>query len=72
MNAENQGVDKTRETVLKASTDLPADTPTVTGYDWNNGIDYDRLLQSYINSGFQATNFGKAVNEINKMVKQSP
>lgn len=38
------------------------------GYDFNNGIDYSALLASYRTSGFQATNFGKAVEEINKMV----
>ena len=40
----------------------------IRGYDLNNGLDYEKLLQSYLNTGFQATNFGKAVNEINRMV----
>ena len=31
-------------------------------------IDYHGLLQSFRTSGFQATNFGLAVEEINKMV----
>lgn len=57
-----------KDAVLVSSSKMPDDTPKVQGYDWNNGINYDQLLGSYINSGFQATNFGKAVNEINKMV----
>lgn len=57
-----------KDAVLVASSKMPDDTPQVQGYDWNNGINYERLLDSYVNSGFQATNFGKAVNEINKMV----
>lgn len=57
-----------KEAVLVASSKLPDDTPQVQGYDFNNGINYDQLLNSYVNSGFQATNFGKAVIEINKMV----
>ena len=57
-----------KEAVLVASSKISGDTPTVSGYEWNNGIDYDKLLISYLNSGFQATNFGKAVEEINKMV----
>lgn len=69
MSAEKHEPSIAKEAVLVASTELPAGTPTVSGYDWNNGIDYDRLFQSYINSGFQATNFGKAIDEINKMVK---
>lgn len=57
-----------KEAVLVASEKLPTDTPIVKGYDWNSGINYDLLLESYLTSGFQATNFGKAVVEINKMV----
>lgn len=57
-----------KDAVLVSSSKLPDGTPQVIGYDWNNGINYDQLLDSYVNSGFQATNFGKAVNEINKMV----
>lgn len=59
------------EAVLIASSKLPDDTPIVAGYDWNNGIDYDKLLSSYLNSGFQATNFGKAIKEIDKMVTKN-
>ena len=40
----------------------------VFGYDFNKGIDHHRLLQSYLNTGFQATNFGLAVNAINAMI----
>ena len=40
----------------------------VTGYDFNQGIDHHKLLESYRYSGFQATNFGLAVEQINAMV----
>lgn len=60
-----------KEAVLVSSSKLPDDTPQVRGYDWNNGIDYEKLLTSYVHSGFQATNFGNAVNEINKMVRNA-
>ena len=39
-----------------------------TGYSWDKGLDYEGLLASYKHCGFQATNFGLAVEEINKMV----
>lgn len=58
-----------KDAVLQESVPLPKDTPVVQGYDWNNGIDYKELLKTYIHSGFQATNFGKAVEEINKMLE---
>jgi hypothetical protein len=45
-----------------------ADTYEIKGYDLNKGIDYNKILSSYLATGFQATNFGKAVNEINRMV----
>ncbi|KAI8870696.1 Deoxyhypusine synthase [Ramicandelaber brevisporus] len=41
----------------------------VCGYDFNNGVNYDALLQTYARTGFQATSFGQAVEEINKMRK---
>ncbi|XP_063709720.1 LOW QUALITY PROTEIN: probable deoxyhypusine synthase [Culicoides brevitarsis] len=58
-----------KEAVLQQSAKLPESTPTVKGYDFNNGINYHELLNSYKYSGFQATNFGNAVEEINKMIE---
>ena len=56
------------DAVLKASAKMPEGSETVKGYDFNNGLDYAALLATYKYSGFQATNFGKAVDEINNMV----
>ncbi|XP_070499346.1 probable deoxyhypusine synthase [Chironomus tepperi] len=61
--------DIAKESVLKESIQMSKDTPVVQGYDFNKGINYDELLQSFANCGFQATNFGKATEEINKMLK---
>lgn len=61
-----------KDAVLIKSEKLPDVTPIVRGYEWNNGIDYNQLLGSYIHSGFQATNFGLAIDEINKMVNYDP
>ncbi|RHZ03001.1 hypothetical protein DYB37_003714 [Aphanomyces astaci] len=43
------------------------DYTQVKGYDFNNGVNYDDLFNSYRFMGFQSTNFGKAVEEINRM-----
>lgn len=59
-----------QESVLVTSVSMPAGSETVKGYDFNNGIDYHQLLTMYRTSGFQATNFGMAVEEINKMIKK--
>lgn len=56
------------EAVLKKTTDATLLKEKVLGYDWGQGINYDKLLGSYLNTGFQATNFGLAVQEINKML----
>jgi deoxyhypusine synthase len=51
--------------VLVASDTLPEGTPVIRGYDFNRGVNHDELLNSLLLSGFQATNFGKAVQEVN-------
>jgi len=58
------------EAVMVKSEEMPEGSEIVKGYDFNDGIDYHKLLQSYKYSGFQATNFGLAVDEINKMIKK--
>jgi len=40
----------------------------VKGYDFNEGINYDKLIDSYSTMGFQATSVSLAINEINKML----
>ena len=45
-------------------------TENVHGYNWSQGNDLTGILNSYKNTGFQATNFGLAVEEINRMVRR--
>lgn len=54
--------------VLVESQQMPEDAVKVQGYDFNKGLDFHELLKSYATTGFQASNFGQAVEEINKMV----
>ena len=55
--------------VLVKSEDLPAGTPQVRGYDFNKGVNFERLMESYYTTGFQATSIGKAIEEIDRMVR---
>lgn len=55
--------------VYRPSEPFPEDAPKVRGYDFNRGVDHKALLQSFYNTGFQATHFGQAVREINRMVR---
>jgi len=41
----------------------------IKGYDFNKGLDYDAFFAAYRYTGFQATNFAKAVDEINRMIE---
>lgn len=36
--------------------------------NFNNPVDLDAIASSLISTGFQATNVGLAINEINRMV----
>lgn len=58
-----------KDAVLASSEPVAVDSLEIRGYDFNDGVDYHALLDSYKRTGFQATNFGKAVEEINKMVR---
>jgi len=39
---------------------------TVTGYDFNRGIHWEQLLDSFLHTGFQATHLGVAIQVFNK------
>ena len=59
------------DAVMVKSEAMPAGSERVKGYDFNLGVDHHALLQSYRLSGFQATNFGLAVDQINAMVRDA-
>lgn len=39
------------------------------GYDFNQGLDYPKLFQTLLTTGFQATLLGEAIEEVNKMIR---
>lgn len=56
--------------VLKHSSALPFESAQVRGYDFNRGVDYRALLEAFSTTGFQATNFGRAVQQVNAMIEK--
>jgi deoxyhypusine synthase len=57
--------------VLKPSTLNVEDAVPVKGYAFEEKegkVDYERLFDSFLTTGFQATQFAQAVNHINEMV----
>jgi deoxyhypusine synthase len=57
----------TTDAVLVKSVDMPEGSVKIEGYDFNKGVDHNALFDSFLASGFQASNFAMAVQEINKM-----
>lgn len=61
--------DIAKEAVLKGSTNELENSHVIKGYDFSDGINYEEILSSFKRTGFQATNFSLAVDQINAMLK---
>ncbi len=48
----------------------PKGLPEAHGYDFNKGVNYDKILESYSTTGFQATHLAKAIAMIKQMRKE--
>lgn len=43
---------------------------SIKGYDFNEGVDFEKLIDGFRGMGFQASNFSKAVEIVNKMISE--
>ncbi len=67
MNPEDK--DKTaRENILRDSEEVSG--IKIKGYDFEKGADYKEIVKSFSSSGFQATALSRAVEIVNKMIKE--
>ena len=41
---------------------------TIKGYDFNKGVNYEKIIKSLGSTGFQATNLSQAIEITNKMI----
>lgn len=58
-----------REGVFQRNDENPCEGMLkIQGYDFNQGIDYEKILKTYIHSGCQATYVGQAIDIINQMI----
>jgi hypothetical protein len=57
------------QAVLQRSTPLPAGTPVIKGWDFNDGASLDGIMASMLTTGCQASALGQAVIEVNRMVR---
>ena len=42
----------------------------IEGYDFNEGVDFGKIVKSFGSTGFQASEFSKAVGIVNKMIDE--
>ncbi|HLC84832.1 MAG TPA: deoxyhypusine synthase [Candidatus Nanoarchaeia archaeon] len=58
---------KTGKTNVMRESDEPQGLSEIHGYDFNKGVDYEQILESFHTTGFQATALAKAIDLIKKM-----
>jgi deoxyhypusine synthase len=68
VSSEEQNEQNASAKTLKLSAKL--DGVSIAGYDFNEGVDYEKILDSFASTGYQATQFSKAIGIINKMRKE--
>jgi deoxyhypusine synthase len=56
------------DSIMEIEAQVPH-TAQVRGYNFDNGVDYEALFRSLRTTGFQATSFAQAVDEINNMIE---
>ncbi|KJH47898.1 deoxyhypusine synthase [Dictyocaulus viviparus] len=56
--------------VLVNSCEVPKGAVIIRGYDFNEGINFSKLMSSYLSTGFQATHLGRAIQEVNAMLDE--
>ncbi|MBU2612389.1 MAG: deoxyhypusine synthase [Nanoarchaeota archaeon] len=57
-----------RENILRRSEEFEG--KSIHGYDFNKGVDYNKILESFSTTGIQASNFSKSVEIINEMIEK--
>uniref|UniRef100_A0A0N4ZI09 deoxyhypusine synthase n=1 Tax=Parastrongyloides trichosuri TaxID=131310 RepID=A0A0N4ZI09_PARTI len=62
-------IETARGAVLKEAKEFQHSNIKIQGYDFNQGIDYEKILDSYLSTGFQASHLGKAIEQIREMIK---
>ena len=65
----NEKSDKVKKNVFRESEEVNG--IAIKGYDFNNGVDYERIIKSFSSTGFQATHLNKAIEIVNKMIQES-
>jgi len=57
-----------RKNVLRDSSDING--VAIKGYDFNNGVDYSKIVASFQSTGYQASHLSRAIELVNKMISE--
>uniref|UniRef100_A0A0K0DYQ3 deoxyhypusine synthase n=1 Tax=Strongyloides stercoralis TaxID=6248 RepID=A0A0K0DYQ3_STRER len=68
-NVLSSDLETARNAVLKEAKIFDHSKIKIKGYDFNKGINYEEILDSYISTGLQASHLGKAIEQIKEMIK---
>ncbi|XP_074319368.1 deoxyhypusine synthase-like [Silene latifolia] len=66
---EDESMASVRAAVFKESESMEGKYEKIRGYDFNEGVNWPKLLESFNSTGFQAANFGKAIEIVNEMLE---
>nr|Q9AXQ8.1 RecName: Full=Deoxyhypusine synthase [Dianthus caryophyllus]AAG53644.1 deoxyhypusine synthase [Dianthus caryophyllus] len=70
-DANHDSVASAHSAAFKKSENLEGKSVKIEGYDFNQGVNYSKLLQSFASNGFQASNLGDAIEVVNHMLDWS-
>ncbi len=56
-----------RANLLRGSEEVKGEV--IQGYDFNEGVDYEKIIQSFKRTGFQASHFSRAIEIVKKMIE---
>jgi len=66
---KNNNIEIAKKNILRDSF-KPKDFIAIKGYNFDSGLDYNAILDSFLATGFQATNLAKAIEIIKQMRKE--
>jgi len=68
MNSNTNNEKIARENIFKKSEEVNG--IKIEGYDFNNGVDYNKIIKSFASTGYQASHLNRAFEIINKMIDE--
>ncbi len=69
MENENRKIEEiARRNLFRKSEEIEG--AAIKGYDFNKGVDYNKIIESFASSGFQASYLSKAIDIANSMIKE--